>query len=165
MKMILLIIIVLHGLLHLLGFTKAFNLPSANQLSQNISKINGMLWLTSAILFIITAILLFLRKDSWWIPSVAAILISQYLIFTSWHDAKFGTIANVIILIVTIIGYSTWSFSNKYENKVKEYLKQTASISDSLLTDTDLLSLPEPLRKYLRYTGTVGKPKVKNFKV
>ncbi len=105
MKIALSLFIILHGLIHLLGFTKAFNLASVNQLTQNVSKTNGVLWLVAAILFVTTAILFFLEKERWWILSVFAIPISQYLIIKSWQDAKMGTIANVIILIVIMIGY------------------------------------------------------------
>lgn len=105
MKIALSIFIILHGLIHLLGFTKAFNLASVNQLTQNVSKTNGVLWLAAAILFVTTAILFFLEKERWWILSVFAITISQYLIIKSWQDAKMGTIANVIILVIIVIGY------------------------------------------------------------
>ena len=105
MKIVLSILIILHGLIHLLGFTKAFNLASVNQLTQHISKVNGVLWLVAAILFVTTAILFFIEKEWWWVLSVFAIIISQYLIFKSWQDAKMGTIANAIILLIIVIGY------------------------------------------------------------
>ncbi len=165
MKLILLVLIIIHGLIHLLGFAKAFNLGAVNQLSQNISRTNGMLWLIATILFITTAILFFLEKDWWWVISAFAIIISQYLIFKSWHDAKFGTITNVIVLIAAIIGYGTWSFSHKYKNEVTRHLEKITSVPNSLLTEADIQSLPVPVQKYLRYTGAVGRPKVENFRI
>ncbi len=165
MKITLLILIVLHGLIHLMGFTKAFNWAQVNQLTQNISKTNGILWLIAAVLFVITAILFFIKNDTWWVYSIAAVLISQYLIFTSWQDAKFGTIANLIILVATVIGYGTWSFRGMYENDVKTGIEKTSSMPESLLTEADIQNLPEPVKNYLRYVGTIGKPKVNNFKV
>jgi ssRNA-specific RNase YbeY (16S rRNA maturation enzyme) len=62
MKASLLILIVLHGLIHLLGFAKAFNLAAVNQLTQSVSKIHGMIWLASAILFFVTAVIFFRNK-------------------------------------------------------------------------------------------------------
>ncbi len=163
-KIILFLGILLHALIHLPGFVNAFNLASVNQLSQNISKTNGILWLAATILFITTAISFFLNKDSWWILSLCAVTISQYLVLVSWHDAKYGTIANAIILIATVIGFGTWSFSNKYKNEVNGYLRETARVPDSFLRETDIHALPEQVQKYIRYTGAIGKPKVKNFK-
>ena len=165
MKTVLTTLIIFHGLIHLAGFSRAFNLEAMNHITQRISKANGILWLAAAVLFIVTALLFFLNKQQWWMLSVFAILLSQYLLFTSWHDAKFGTIANIIILVATITGYGTWAFSNKYKNEVTAYLKQAVSIPDSVLTETDIRNLPEPVKKYLHYTGAIGKPKVKNFKV
>lgn len=160
-----LFLVLVHGLIHLTGFVKAFNLAPVTQLTQYIPRINGMLWLTSALLFICAAALFFLKKESWWLPATLAVVLSQYLIYTSWQDAKFGTIANVIIAIVVLIGYSSWRFSGFYKSEVKSGLAQTALIPDTLLTEADLLPLPEPVRKYLRYSGAVNQPKVKNFKV
>ena len=165
MRYFLLFLLLFHGLIHLLGFAKAFHLGAVSQLTQSISRTNGMLWLAAAVLFVVTAVLLLLHKDIWWLSAGLAVLLSQYLIFTSWHDARFGTIANALIVLATIIGFGTWSFYHQYKTEVNAELKQTAAIEASLLTETDLQPLPEPVQRYLRYAGVVGKPKVNNFKV
>jgi hypothetical protein len=165
MKLFILFLIAVHGLIHLLGFVKAFHFAEVNQLIQSISKPAGLLWLLTALLFIATAVLYFFEKEAWWITSIVALILSQILIFTSWQDAKFGTVANVLILIITVIGYGTYRFSNGYKREVVIGLKQTALASDVLLTEADIQHLPEPVRKYLRFTGAMNKPKVRNFKV
>jgi hypothetical protein len=164
-KNTLLIILIIHGLIHLLGFTKAFDIGSANLPGQNISESNGILWLITALLFMSSAVIFFLDKNSRLVLSAVALLISQYLVFMNWHDARFGTIANVIILGAIIISYWTWHFNRKYTDEVKAELRLSASVPDSLLTETDISHLPIPVIKYLRYTGVVGKPKIRNFKV
>ena len=93
-----------------------------------------------------------------------AILISQYLIWTSWEDAKFGTIGNGFILLAVIIGWGAWNFNRNYRNEVKEGLSQDATSLNEIVTEADIQNLPEPVKKYLYYTGTVGKPRVSNFK-
>lgn len=165
MRALFLIVVVFHGLIHLLGFAKAFNLAPVNQLTQNISKNNGVLWFIAAVLFIASALLIYLKKDFWWIIVSGAVIISQYLIFTSWHDAKFGTIVNGIILLATIIGFGEWNFSRQYRSEVKDGFRHTAIVSDEILDETDIKHLPDPVKKYLRYSGSVGKSKVRNFKV
>ena len=65
MKMMLSILILVHGCIHLLGFVKAFHLASVNQLTLSVSKFSGILWLFTAVLFVASALLLFLKKDSW----------------------------------------------------------------------------------------------------
>lgn len=158
-------IVVLHGLIHLMGFAKAFQYAELKQLTIAISKPVGVIWLMAALLFI-TYVILFLYKNNYWfIFSIAAVVISQFVIILSWHDAKFGTIVNVIILIVSIIGYGIWSYYNHFQNDVKTNLQQKEYFQNSLLTEINIQHLPEPVKKYLRYTGCIGKPKVNNFKI
>ena len=106
MRIFLLIVIAMHGLIHLMGFAKAFNLAELSQLSKAISKFSGLMWLSAALLFLTTLVLLVLKSDTWWMFGVAAIIISQIVIINSWSDAKWGTIANIIILILIILAFS-----------------------------------------------------------
>ncbi len=159
MKSVLFILIALHGLAHLTGLTNAFGMgPVSNGL-------NVMLWLAAAILFVATFFLLFFKKNAWLFFCVLAVVFSQYLIFTNWHYAKFGTIANVIILFAVIVGYNTMRFANKYKSEVKDCLLQTMFVPETLLTEADIQALPLPVKKYLHYAGVLNKPKVKNFTV
>ena len=88
-----------HGLIHLMGFAKAFKYAEITQLTQPISRTAGVFWLLAAVLFLVATALFFLQKDNWWMFALPAVLLSQGLIFTSWQDAKFGTIANVLIVV------------------------------------------------------------------
>jgi hypothetical protein len=165
MRIPFLILVIVHGLIHLLGFVKAFGLAEVKQLTQPISKPFGMIWLLAFILFVIAAILFAFKYNYWWFFGVFALVTSQILISFFWYDAKFGTIANGIILIAAIIGYGTYSFHDKYQNEVKTGLQQRAYFQNSELTETDIQDLPEPVKKYIRYSGAIGKPKVTNFKI
>lgn len=162
MKAILFILVAMHGLAHLAGVANVFNVWPV---SQSIAGTNAMLWLVTAVLFMVTASLLFFKKHAWLFFCVLAILLSQYLIFANWHTAKFGTIVNVIILFAVILGYNTMHFSNKYKSEVKDYLLQTMFVPDTLLTEADIQALPLPVKKYLHYAGVLNKPKIRNFEV
>jgi len=105
------------------------------------------------------------KNSHWWLLGLIALVTSQVLIIIFWHDAKFGTIANAIVLIAVIIGYGTSSYYSKYQNDVKTGLQQADYFQNSILTESDIQQLPEPVKKYLRYTGSIGKPKVNNFKI
>ena len=102
MKWFLVFIIIIHALIHLLGFLKAFQLAEINQLTQNISKPMGMLWLIALVLLLTAAVQLISSNDLWWITAFAAVILSQVLIILFWQDAKLGTIANIIILLSVI---------------------------------------------------------------
>lgn len=165
LKIIFSFVVTIHGLIHLMGFAKAFNFAEMSQLTQPISKNQGVLWLITTLLFLTMIPMFLLRKDWWWLIGIVAIFASQFLIFTTWQDAKFGTIANVIILVAVTIGYGQWNFANGYKSEVKVGLIQTANMPDTILNESDIQTLPEPVQKYLRYIGSIGKPKVNNFKV
>jgi hypothetical protein len=165
MKTIFTLILAIHGLIHLMGFAKAFGYGNLTQLTTEISKLIGILWLITAGLFIVTTGLFLLRKDEWSIAGIIAVIISQFLIFTVWQDAKFGTLANVIILVVAVLSFGISNFEHSYQQDVRANLKRTQALPTEMLTEADLKLLPEPVQRYLRYVGVVNKPKVKNVRI
>jgi hypothetical protein len=164
-KILFAILTTVHGLIHIMGFAKAYNYGNITQLTKDISKTSGTIWLVTAILFIAVTVMLFLKKDSWWILGLIAVILSQFLIFNNWQDAKFGTIANVIILIAIVLGYGSSSFENTYKHDVSEGLTRTQNLKNTLLTEGDIKPLPTLIRQYIRYTGALDKPKLLRAKV
>lgn len=63
LKYIIALIILMHGLIHFMGFAKAFGYGNITQLGE-VSKPMGSLWFITAFLFITVAILLLLKKDT-----------------------------------------------------------------------------------------------------
>lgn len=165
LRVIILLLVTIHGLIHLMGFAKAFQYAEMKQLTVAISKPVGLLWLLATLLFLFSALLFAFKKDYWAILAIVAVIISQLVIIISWQDAKVGTIANVIILIAAVIGLATANYYSKYQKDVKEGLQQKAYFDSSLLAEADIQSLPEPVKKYLRYTRSIGKPKVNHFQI
>ena len=159
------IIVIVHALIHLMGFAKAFELAELNQLTLDISKFSGVLWLLAAILFFVAIALLLMNVQAWWIPGVLAVLLSQTLVMMSWRDARFGTLPNVIILapiIIALVSSLPSSFANTYRAEVQKRL--TALSGVSIVSEEDMQHLPGPVQKYLHYVGAVGKPRVQNFR-
>lgn len=165
MKYLFLLIVLIHGVIHLLGFVKGFRFAEVSQLTQEISKPTAVLWLAAAALFLLTATLFLARQPYWPIVAFISVALSQVLIFISWTDARYGTIANLIILLVAIAGYGAWQFENSYHKDVKQALEREDTAKNELLTEQDLQHLPAPVQKYLSYAGVVGKPKVKNVRI
>jgi hypothetical protein len=100
----LLILISIHGLLHLLGFVKAFRLARLDQMPHPISRINGIFWLVAACLVVTTALLFYFFVDGWWIVGLASVAVSEYVIIKDWEDAGLGSTLNILILLMSIIG-------------------------------------------------------------
>jgi hypothetical protein len=165
LKYIFAVIILIHGLIHFMGFAKAFGYGNIPQLTKEISKPAGALWFITAILFAAAMILLLLKKESWPMIVIAAAVISQILIITVWKDAKFGTGVNIIAVFVAIVSWASYHFEMQFKEDVKKHITQTNIPKNDILTEADIVSLPAPVQKYIRYAGAVNKPKVKSMKI
>lgn len=164
MRFVFMIFIIIHGLIHLIGFAKAFNFIEIQQWTHSISKSLGLLWMLAAILFIIVALLYGIQKDYWVVVTFIAIVVSQTLIIIYWKEAKFGTIANLIILVVAILYLVTVNFKNTYRADVSLAM-ETTSFDETIISQSDLDSLPKIIQDYLNYVGVIGKPKLKNVHI
>jgi hypothetical protein len=164
-KYIFAFITLIHGLIHFMGFAKAFNYGNITQLTKDITKPIGVLWCVTGLLFLICLALYLLKKESWVYFAVIAVVLSQFLIINNWQDAKFGTIANVLILVVTVIGFFQIKFKNEYRKEVNIGLAESQNMPNTILTEAEIAYLPEPVRKYIRYAGCINKPIVNNFKI
>src|SRR5919198_5722856 len=99
MTVVFAIVLVVHGLIHVLGFAKAFGLADLPQLTQPVSPSLGILWLLAALLFLAAAAALFLWPRGWWAIGACAIVVSMFLIVPAWTDAKFCSLFNLVALI------------------------------------------------------------------
>ena len=101
------LVLVVHGLIHLMGFAKAFGLAELPQLTQPISRGQGVLWLLAALLLIATAGAIWLWPRGWWVLGALALVLSQVVIASSWHDAKVGTVANLLLFLGLLYGFAS----------------------------------------------------------
>jgi NADH-quinone oxidoreductase subunit A len=99
-------LLLIHGAIHLMGFAKAFGFAALPRLSRPISRGMGIMWLVAALLFLVTAVLFGAGARVWWPAGLAAVLLSQAVIFSAWSDAKFGTIANLLIALA-VYGFAS----------------------------------------------------------
>jgi len=157
-------LLVIHGLIHVMGFLKAFGYANLQQLGE-IPRVAGSFWLLAGLLFVAGAGFLFLNYSLWMYLVLAAIVLSQVLIFFSWQEARWGTLANIILLPVVILTFTSHRFENNFRSDVRAQLQQQADTSSSLITEADLQHLPPPVQRYLRYCQVVGQPKIANMRV
>lgn len=163
MKFIIALLIFIHGLIHFMGFAKAFDYGNMKQLTIPISKPVGVAWMITAFLFIATVVFYFMKKEYWWMVALPAVIISQVVIIMSWNDAKFGTIANVLILIVAILGWGSSQIENALRKDVNECLDKSSKITVEIFSETDIQHLPHIVQRHLKYVGALNKPKIKNM--
>lgn len=146
------VLLVIHGLIHVMGLWKA---PAL-----------GGLWIMSALLFLAAAVSLFAWPRWWWAIGLGAIALSMAVIVPSWTDAKFGTLVNGVALVGVALGFLSQGPSSlraEYERDVEARLSTVPP--GEPITDADLAHLPTPVQRYLRVTGVVGQPRVRNYRV
>jgi hypothetical protein len=91
-----------------------------------------------------------------------ALLASQAVISTHWGDARFGTLANVVLLVGAAYG-----FASRGPRSLRAELEQAQPpvITDRrVLTEAELAPLPEPVQRYVRRSGAVGQPKMHDLR-
>ncbi len=163
MRILFAIILFLHLLVHYLGFAGSNNWLPGSHFAE-ISKVQGFFWLLVSV-FLVIIIFLFLKaKPAWIILAIPVIIASQVLIILNWDAAKFGSFVNIIILLVLIFSFAGWRFENKFKkDKIEAIIID--SNQDKVITNADTEHLPELVQKYIRYSGFIGKPKIKNFEL
>ena len=164
MKILFLVIVVLHGIIHSFGFLKAFGISEFKELTLPISKPMGVIWLLAMILFLVYGVFYYFNLTYSWLIGLIAVILSQIIIFYFWKDAKFGTIANIIVLLVSFVGLGSFFLQREFESRVKQDFSTNNDFPTGNLTEKDMAHLPAIVQKYLYYTNSVGQPKIKNFK-
>lgn len=159
------LLVVLHGLIHVLGAAKGLGWATVTELARPISTGLGVGWLLAAVLTVAAGLSLLARVGWWWKVGAVAVVTSQAVILTSWADARVGTIANVILLVAVIYGYA----SQGPRSARAEYLRRTNGALQTgypfgVVTETDLERLPAPVAAYVRQSGAVGQPLVHAFR-
>jgi hypothetical protein len=143
MSLLFAIFLVVHGVLHLMGVAKAFQVAEIPRLTQSLSQPLGVLWLLAAGLLFTTAGALFTWPRGWRAVGAGAVVLSQFAIATSWMDAKYGSIANVVVLAGVVLGVLSrgpTSFCAQYARDVEQGVGRAVALPN--LTEADLEPLP-----------------------
>lgn len=168
MKALLLLLIVLHGLIHFIGFAKAWNIFELKgftghtlfSVSGYTHKLFGLLWLTSMLLFLLAAARI-MSGGYWWAIAIIAIIMSQTLIIIFWRDAKAGTLANLLIFTLAIINFADWGFNRFVQSEIKEIMNKENLTASRTITMASIEELPECVQTWLIASGVVGKKNIK----
>lgn len=165
MRVAFLILVLLHALIQLLGFVKGFGLKEVKELTLPITKPLGLWWLLAAMLLATYAVLQYANYRFAWLFGLLAVIISQVLIVLFWKDAKFGTIPNLIIFIVSIMAYGQFSFQKMTHAETQQLLSQVQPSAQKPISEKNIEKLPGPVQKWLRVSGVLNKPAINVAKI
>lgn len=153
----------MHALIHLIAVVPAKDGgligKSAIATGARLTAVMKILWLLAFVLFAFTAIVYGLHMGWWWIPAIVSITLSQVLIILWWPVAKAGILANVLILLVSITAFGQWQFFKTAGNETKAIIHNEIN-SNAVVTGQMLRGLPLCVQKWLKQSGTIGKPLV-----
>lgn len=152
-------LILVHGLIHLRSFIKVSNLGDVNKFKGSTYKPQVMLWLVCSVFLILTAILLILKFDWWWVTAILSIILSQIFIIKSWKHKKAGTTTNIIILLAAIMGFSLWNFNVQVNQERRENLSENIMIGQ-VITEDLMKDLPIPVKRWLEYSNVIGRKQI-----
>ena len=127
MRWILTPVLVLHGLIHLLGVSLAWDGTGAKMaggtlvpLGDLALRVAGVAWLIACLALLVAALGVALGREWWRASAIGALVLSQALIVLWWPDARAGTLANLLILAVAAWrpGLSTWRAALRTDARV-----------------------------------------------
>ena len=160
------VLLIVHGLIHLLGPVKAWGWADVAQLKEPISPTMGAAWLVAGVLVVAAAVMIARGGPTWWWAFAAiAAVVSEAVIVTSWSDAKAGTVPNVVLLVAAVLGFAMLgpgSFAAHWSDRAESALS-SAPRPGPTVSERDLASLPAPLAAYILRSGAVGQPRPTSF--
>jgi hypothetical protein len=151
-------------MIHLMGFAREWNLGPEGRfsektihLSENASRFVGVVWLITCMLLLVSTFGYYSRKDWFWVSGITGVIISQTLIILYWPDAKWGTIVNVIFLVVIIFAVGRITFNTMVRKEVNNLIS-SSSHDASIISAEEVSLLPGIIQKWLRKSNAIGRP-------
>lgn len=109
MRWLLVLVMVVHGLIHLLGVPLIWGGTVAGMTGEMLVPLTGfalraggVAWLVACVMLLVAACGVAYRR-AWWRPfALAGVALSQALVVVWWQDARAGSLANLIVLAAII---------------------------------------------------------------
>jgi hypothetical protein len=155
MKIILVVLLLLHGVIHLMGYLGSIGVKTSQTVPLAISKVSGYFWLSVALVFVITSVLLIANFQLWSWLTIIGITISQVLIIAQWKEAKAGTLINVVLLVVALISIAGHQWQNRIKKEVVSFFDAQTG-QGTMLMDNSIATLPPPVKKWLISSGAMN---------
>jgi hypothetical protein len=170
MRILAALFLALHGCAHLVGFRAAL-WPTQDLLSKlqggvlgighTGSRVLGLLWGGIALSYLASAGLLLARSSSWTSVALVASATSLLMCALFWPAARIGLYIDVaLLLVVLLISRSGGDFlARSFARELHEAQLPAAPPAAEMVDEQSIAGLPEPVKRYLRFMGAVGRPR------
>ena len=111
------IYLIVHGVIHLIGFVVFWQIAEIEDISYKTTvlagrldigdvgmRVLGVVWLLIAVAFVIAGVAIFFSPPWWWSFTLAVTIASLIVTLLGWPDARYGVLANIIILVFLFLG-------------------------------------------------------------
>lgn len=166
MRLLAALFLLFHGIAHLVGFRAAFWVSAPHAagllgLGPSGTRALGIVWLLLAIAFVAAAALLLIRAPAWSSVTLTATVLSAIMCVLYLPEARIGLVLDVLLLLA-VLWASRASSEHLSAAFVRELeraqLPQTAA-PEAVVDEASIAALPEPVKRYLRFMGVVGRPR------
>jgi len=165
MRIVIALVLLVHALIHLMGFLSAWKLAEFSQLrgatliplSAFVARAVGALWLAVAVVLLVASWLRMSEQGAWWNVAAVGVAVSQALIVLQWQDAKAGSLVNLVLLVAIVLAASGSRFRTASDNHTRALLAHANKSDSSVLSVDDVAALPDPVRRWLHACGAVGR--------
>ena len=82
-----------------------------------------------------------------------------------WWKIVLIVLASLIVLALLLIQIDNMLFNQKVNTDLKALEERVIESGKGLITEKDIESLPEPVQRYLRYTGIIGKSRINTVQI
>ncbi len=167
MRLVLATLLLAHGLLHALGFLRAWGIavlppldgPAVIPSGDGAARVVGAVWLLTGLLLVAAAALRVSGAPGWWRPGAAGVVLSQGLVVLQWQDAKAGTAVNVVLAVAVLSAVATARFHRRVDGEARAMLAGAPRSPPSRVRPQELAGLPTPVARWLQACGVVGRPR------
>jgi hypothetical protein len=165
-------ILLVHGVAHLVGFVRAWGLSTATaprpplvDLGAAGVKVTGILWLLLALTYVVAAVLVLMRAPlAIWV-TLGTSVVSLVLCTLTWPDARLGIPIDALLIAGALLAFrATPSYVETRFSK--EFVGAELGLPESAIpiSEHDIAALPEPVKRYFRFMGVVGKPRDRSIR-
>ncbi|HEX7668595.1 MAG TPA: hypothetical protein VF395_03385, partial [Polyangiaceae bacterium] len=169
MRILVALLLLVHGAAHLVGFVGAWRLvktvPYQPALFGGLVDLGdlgakgvGVFWLLVAAAYAVAAGLLVTRAPLFLPVTLTISVVSLVLSAAAWPEAKFGVVVDVALIVGALLaGRQTPAYAETrfQEELAREGLRAPADPGPPI-SEGDVAALPEPVRRYLNFMGVVG---------
>lgn len=80
-----------------------------------------------------------------------------------WRSSNRLNVAEIVLACGLVFACN--SVQSSFDSKVESEFKAQPLVDEQIVTESQIQYMPPPVRKYLKYTGVIGKPKVQNIRI